>query len=613
MRTLRIFPVCLILILPFFISAFPDPTLQFATPEQSQFSAQVEGYVKDGENGQSVFGASIQSPDVGLLLTSDTNGAFSHTFTDLPAPNIPITITVQAPNFGLWTLKNVHLLANDTLILDVQLHQQAVTIEIPDQEMLAEQPRHIPPVNPFLAPDFISTDLVLPEAIRIRVTGYPYCDLNRSYTVTTVEFKYYVKHVLPNEWSATWHRESLRAGAIAAKTYAWYWISRGGKWSDADVYDSTCDQVYNPAVAYQSTNAAVEDTWHWGFIRNGDLFQTSYRHLYSQCVNAGLAGTCMGQVDSNNMALAGSTWDEIVRYFYNNSELTPVVPLSPAGFALYFRATGHSDIDRVKISIGDPSTTLPGPPANVGAEDFTIEWWMKARAAKNTAPAVTCGANSVWRYGNMLLDRDRLNQNRYFGVSMADGKIVFGIGGENGEEFTLCGTTTVADGVWHHIAVQRRRSDGYLWLYVDGRLDAQANGPDGDISYPDNDIIGNSCGASGQEPCSNDPYLVLGAEKYDLGENYPAFYGWLDELRISNTLRYPSHFTTPHVPFVPDSHTQALYHFDTGYGNTILDSSSPGGGLSPGIRAYNSDKDAPDWVFSDLSSRVYIFFPLIVR
>ena len=36
----------------------------------------------------------------------------------------------------------------------------------------------------------------------------------------------------------------------------------------------------------------------------------------------------------------------------------------------------------------------------------------------------------------------------------------------------------------------------------------------------------------------NDPYLVLGAEKHDAGSDYPSFHGWLDELRVSNVVRY---------------------------------------------------------------------------
>ena len=83
---------------------------------------------------------------------------------------------------------------------------------------------------------------------------------------------------------------------------------------------------------------------------------------------------------------------------------------------------------------------------------------------------------------------------------------------------------SVLDNQWHHVAVQRRRSDGFLSLYVDGTLQASADGPDGDVSYPDNGVPGNFCGG----PCTNsDPFLVLGAEKHDAGAAFPSYEGLL--------------------------------------------------------------------------------------
>src|SRR5688572_28426947 len=71
-------------------------------------------------------------------------------------------------------------------------------------------------------------------------------------------------------------------------------------------------------------------------------------------------------------------------------------PALASGFSLSFNGTGSGDVDRVKIRVDDPATTLPGGPADVGAGDFTIEFWIKGTAANNPAPAVACGANSAW-------------------------------------------------------------------------------------------------------------------------------------------------------------------------------------------------------------------------
>lgn len=249
--------------------------------------------------------------------------------------------------------------------------------------------------------------------------------------------------------------------------------------------------------------------------------------------------------------------------------LTMIVVLSATGSveaaASSLRLYGHGvtapDLDRVKIRIDDPSLPSdPGPPVDVGATDFTIELFMRATSADNTSPAVTCGFNIDWIYGNILLDRDRFNQGRKFGLSIAGGEVVFGVSGDGTGDATICSTSLVADDAWHHVAVQRRRSDGLLWLYVDGVLEDQVDGPDGDVSYPDDGVPGPHCGG----PCTNsDPFIVLGAEKHDAGAAFPSYAGLLDELRFSTSLRYTgASFPVPTAPFAPDGNTVGLYHFD---------------------------------------------------
>lgn len=269
----------------------------------------------------------------------------------------------------------------------------------------------------------------------------------------------------------------------------------------------------------------------------------------------------------------------------------------PAGYALEFCGTGRDDIDRVKVVVDDPSTTQPGPLVDVGSSDFTIEWWMKATRAGNRQRPVECGPNLNWINGNIVLDRDRFNQGRKYGVSLAGGRIAFGVTGADDDHRTICGSTDVADGTWHHVAVQRRRVDGYMWIFVDGRLDAEGNGPTGDVSYPDDGVPGSFCGG----PClRSDPFLVMGAEKHDAGPAWPAYSGWLDEMRISTVLRYEGGFQRPTQAFAADSATVALWHFDEGEGETVADSSPHG---SHGILRRGGPHNAPRWIASDAPLR----------
>ncbi|GIU96466.1 MAG: hypothetical protein KatS3mg013_0269 [Actinomycetota bacterium] len=264
---------------------------------------------------------------------------------------------------------------------------------------------------------------------------------------------------------------------------------------------------------------------------------------------------------------------------------------APAGArsgSIRFFGNGVDDIDRVKIRVDDPTTSREPPrPADVGRTDFTIEWWLRA-ASGNDAGPVTCGTNVDWIYGNVIVDRDRYNAGRKFGVSLAGGRIVFGVTNASLVSRTICGDRDLRDGRWHHVAVQRRRSDGMLWLWVDGRLEAKADGPNGDVSYPDGGVPGSYCGG----PCTrSDPFLVIGAEKHDAGPAYPSFHGWVDELRISTTLRYRRAFDPPRRPFRPDAGTAVLYHLDESSGTVVHDAL----GGADGVRRVGGDPVGPRW------------------
>lgn len=259
----------------------------------------------------------------------------------------------------------------------------------------------------------------------------------------------------------------------------------------------------------------------------------------------------------------------------------------------YGNGVDAPDLDRVKIVVDQVGNADPGPPADVGAEDFTIEFWMKAAAVDNDAAAVACGNNINWIYGNIVVDRDRFGQSRKFGLSLAGGRFVFGVSADGGDR-TVCSTTNVLDGFWHHVAVQRDATSGELSIYVDGALDVSATGPSGDVSYPDDAVpCANCCGGGN---CNHsDPFLVLGAEKHDAGASYPSYSGHLDELRLSNVIRYTGAFSRPDSPFAPDASTVALYHFDEGSGDLVADSSGFAGGPSDGERRYGGTPAGPEW------------------
>lgn len=571
--------------------------------------ANVEGSVTDKSTGQPVAGATVSIPDLKLSRDTSVGGEFRWSGLALGEPSLITTIIVEKQGFGEWRLEDVRLVAGDTLLLTVEVGPEPTVIQVPPPR--SERPSEDQPLvaSAFADPPAEDQrDAPLPETIDVRITDSPYCDLTADYTVETIDFKEYVKHVLPNEWIPTWPRESLRAGAMAAKMYAWSYIAVGGKWDDADVYDSTCDQVYNPAVEYQSTNNAVDHTWNWRLTwqDDGSLVRAFYRAHEYQCPME----DCMGQWDSYDDALDRYSWDEILFKYYEDSELSEVwVP--PGGYSLRYEGNGYGDLDRVKIPLDDPHR-----PVDVGATDFTIEWWLKARPGENGTASCSSEADS-WVSGNTMLDRDIFGPGDHgdYGISLMDGRLAFGV--HNGTDgATACGTTDLADGAWHHVAVQRQLSTGLLQIYVDGQLDGETIGPAGDISYRD--------GRTVNPDYPREPFLVVGAEKHDLDNDlYPSFLGWIDELRLSTTLRYPGAFDPPDGRFSPDGDTAALYHFNEGYGNAIGDSSEATGGPSDGFRRYGGVVNGPEWTTDSPwyeppptptpTPASTIYFPIIAR
>lgn len=575
---------------------------------QAPWSGNLRGTVLEAGSGKPVGNADVLIEQLQVTTRTDDQGHFRINAIALTENPLPVTITINAPGYGEWRIEDVRLLAEDTLILNVELEQEPVLIQMPVARV--EPPGTFRQSELQAALETMDADLTnlpIPETIIVRVYGPPYnsptggCDYYRTdpYETQVIDFDYYVKHVLPSEWIAAWPGESLRAGAMAAKMFGWFWVQYPGTW---DVRDDVCDQVYNPAVEYESTNMAVDFTWNWRLTRNEEIFLPHYLDWGWRCDVYNWAD-CIGQWDTFYHAIGNGgyeklTWDEMLFRYYENTEITAVVPPPPFGYMLRFNGNGRGDEDRLKITID------PHVPADIGG-DFTLEWWMKSDLPDNPTAACTSGAHEGFRQGNMIFDRD-IEDPTYgdFGVSLAGGRIAMGI--SNGsEQYTLCGNRSVANGAWHHIAITRESSSGNLRIFIDGSLDIENYGPTGDIQYPD--------GYSAAQ--TTDRLLVIAANKYSLtdADYFPAFNGYLDEIRLSNVIRYHSNFPRPNHPYETDANTVALFHFDEGYGDTLYDTSSHSGGPSDAYRFYGGDPNGPEWFTSDLSVLYEVFFPLITR
>ncbi|GID95566.1 peptidase inhibitor family I36 protein [Amorphoplanes digitatis] len=139
--------------------------------------------------------------------------------------------------------------------------------------------------------------------------------------VDRVDFKTYVKNVLPNEWITSWPDASLEAGAMAVKSYGWYWALHSTRKTSGgqcyDVRDDTGDQVYRPSSALASTSSAVDRTWSARMTRNGNILRAHYCATTTAC-GGWVDGDWLSQYGSRDLANAGKNYQAILRHYYSD-------------------------------------------------------------------------------------------------------------------------------------------------------------------------------------------------------------------------------------------------------------------------------------------------------
>jgi hypothetical protein len=118
---------------------------------------------------------------------------------------------------------------------------------------------------------------VVPSSIRVG-TG---CTGSSCTGVTVMSLETYVKRGLNDEWISSWQIESLRAGAVAYRSYGAYYVAHPIK-SNYDICSTTSCQV-NDSDTATSTDQAANDTAGVVLSRDGS---TIFRSEYSAENNA---------------------------------------------------------------------------------------------------------------------------------------------------------------------------------------------------------------------------------------------------------------------------------------------------------------------------------------
>jgi hypothetical protein len=158
-----------------------------------------------------------------------------------------------------------------------------------------------------------------------------------------------------------------------------------------------------------------------------------------------------------------------------------------------------------------------GPQIPESGGPLTIEAWVRSDTDTQTAV--------------LMLSTD---DTAGWSLELDTGQLVWWAADANGQFSAARNQNiTLLGGYWYHIAV--RYEAGMAQVFVNGDP-----GP-----------------APAVGTLSQGPWFRLGGKA-----GYPFFAGQIDEVRLSNVVRYDTAFTPLAAPFEPDTNTLALYHFD---------------------------------------------------
>src|ERR1051326_6049712 len=98
---------------------------------QTTFTTNVQGTVTEAHTGRPIASAQVTIANLNLSTVTNAQGQFSWNAISIPQAVFTTTIPIAASGFGNWTLQNVRLLANDTLLLTPLLGASPTTTSAP--------------------------------------------------------------------------------------------------------------------------------------------------------------------------------------------------------------------------------------------------------------------------------------------------------------------------------------------------------------------------------------------------------------------------------------------------------------------------------------------------
>ena len=171
-----------------------------------------------------------------------------------------------------------------------------------------------------------------------------------------------------------------------------------------------------------------------------------------------------------------------------------------------------------------------------GSNDFTVEAWVRPASVSGVRTYVAIWSND-WNNDDRIW---------YFGQNGANVVFYYYTGNSNTVKTVVATTTApLAINTWYHVAVTGDSSN--FKIYVNGSL----------LETETRETI---------DPLGGSGALTIGCTSGDAFD----YQGHIDEVRISNNVRYTAGFTPSTTPFVNDSNTTLLVHADGTDADTVF-------------------------------------------
>ncbi|SFE84438.1 SpoIID/LytB domain protein/Por secretion system C-terminal sorting domain-containing protein [Chitinophaga sp. CF118] len=359
----------------------------------------LSGYVRSAITNGPIAGAIVTAG--GRSTISNRSGFFTLTIpvpvsaTEAVAPVIT-TLRVTKTGFKPYVLNNIRVIA-DKIIVKVGLtplasasDDQRIATESATEEVEtythgmfdrteadeAQQTSEYLRLADKDAESAVSLAAIsVPTSIRVGTS----CSCTTCSSVKVMSLEAYVQSGLDNEWISSWKAASLRAGAVAYRSYGAYYVKHPVK-SNFDIASTTCNQAWGSETATSTINAA-KATAGVVLIKSGAIFRSEYsaENNNAGCGN-GYSGTgtssgwpcisdarCAGKAKNGHgrgMCQWGSsywasdkTYTWILNHYYNPGNVTVQVPATVAATLARTEAPeteekdGMVEISKVNLTI----------------------------------------------------------------------------------------------------------------------------------------------------------------------------------------------------------------------------------------------------------------------